>query len=783
MNLLFFIPTLADGKGGAERVASGLGMAMRRRGHGVAYAFNTTFSEGRPHYALPPGAPLLTFDASFLSRLTLRKRIAELRPDLILVFYANWRVAEYSRMLAGLGIPIVFQECANPGRVLTDNWGNAANARQMRADILAQAAGIRFTQPRYMESLPPDMRPLAEAFPNAFARAAAPRNYGERPKTILHVGCAKANKNAGAMLDAFALLAPRFPDWRLVLCTARPSRGGRHYERLKERIHAEFSASRVLLLENVEDMERLHADARIHCITSLSEGLPNCVCEAMCQGTPSVGFAAAEGVNLLIRHGVDGLLAQPGADALAATLASLMDNEAQGEQLGQAAFAAAKLFEPDSVYDRWEAFLERSLKRGRKAGGYPETPGDILTDRWDATDGLAWADRLERQAQALSGDVLFYGCGAIYSRFKGMFSHLHPVRMVVDAPKGHAAVDGMEVISPAALDGQLRRLPCIIFSREAPIIAHRLRTEHGMTGTLLPVDERAWLKAVHSADVQAVFPEAVRERRARTQRGAGTYRTNTEPLTTRINIEHPDCAFCGSPDLVQYMISEVVPWYGGEKFRLVRCRNCGLVFNSPRPTEADAIRAIREYGEYFYRRKLNRPDVQAIHDGKAEEFLRASPGARDVFDVGFGAGTLLHAFRKLGLAASGNEVNDFCVRMLRQQGFTVTDAPTRTLAMSAQFDIVTMLDYLEHTYTPFDDLLTAHAMLRPGGMLHLKTLYLGCPDHAAKGELWQLFGMGHFYYFTPRVLRGMVRNAGFDIVDMHVNSLIHISARKLETTF
>lgn len=42
------------------------------------------------------------------------------------------------------------------------------------------------------------------------------------------------------------------------------------------------------------------------------------------------------------------------------------------------------------------------------------------------------------------------------------------------------------------------------------------------------------------------------------------------------------------------------------------------------------------------------------------------------------------------------------------------------------------------------------------------------PSHAAKGELWQLFGMGHFYYFTPQVLRGMIRNAGFDIVDMRL---------------
>ena len=784
MNLLLFIPSLADGKGGAERVAGELGTAMRRRGHRVAYAFDTTFNEGQPQYPVPPDAPLLTYNASFLSQVHLREKIAALGPDLILVFYANWRVKEYCHLLDGLGIPLAFQECANPNRVLADNWAHAANARRMRADILVRAAGIRFTQPRYTESLPAELRGLADAFPNAFARAEAVRDYAARPKTILHVGGAKANKNADVMLDAFALLAPRFPDWRLVMCTPSPRKRNERYERLKESIHARFSEGRVILLENVEGMERLYADARIHCLTSLSEGLPNCVCEAMCQATPSVGFAAADGVNTLIRHDVDGLLAEPRAEGLAASLASLMGDEAVGRRLGLAALEAAARFEPETVYDRWEAFLERSLARGRKtAEGQNALLADSLVGRWDEADGRTWAERLERRARALSGEVLFYGCGDIYARFRDRFSHLHPVAMLLDTPNGRDKVDGINVVSPAELDEGQRRLPCIIFSREAPVLAHRLRSLHGVTGEMLPVDARAWQGAVYVGDVQPVSPSAVKERRERAERGAAPCRINVEPMASRVNIESPDCAFCGASDLVPYLSSEVVPWYDNERFRLVRCRNCGLVFNSPRPTEEYALRFVRERGEYFYQRKLNRPDVQSIHDRKAAEFLRACPDARDVFDVGFGAGTLLHAFRKLGLNASGNEVNEFAVRMLRGQGFEVTGTPTLRLERKARYDMVTMLDYLEHTYTPFDDLLTVHAMLRPGGMLHLKTLYLGCPSHAAKGELWQLFGMGHFYYFTPQVLRGMIRNAGFDIVDMRLGGLIHISARKLETTF
>lgn len=762
-------------------MASSLGVAMHARGHGVAYAFNATLNDGRPSYPIPQDAPLLTYDASFLSQVNLRKKITALSPDLIVVFYATWYYAvECARLLSGLGIPLAFQECSNPTRVLTDNWVNASNAARMRMDILGQAAGIRFTQPRYLSSLPPDIRERAEAFPNAFPRTEALRDYASRPKTILHVGAAKPNKNADAMLEAFALLAPRFPDWRLVMCTMRPPDGS--CERLKERIRNQFPDGRVIVHENVDDMTAFYQDARIHCITSLSEGLPNCVCEAMCQGTPSVGFAAAEGVNTLVRDGVDGLLAGPGPGALAEALASLMADDTRGRRLGETAHAAAARFSPDAVYDRWEAFLKRSVERGLTMAPV-RYPADPLVGHWQPAGGATWAERLKRRAEELSGDVLFYGCGDLYATFKGMFAHLNPVAMVVDSPDGLPPVDGLEVMGPAAAAGRYKDLPVVIFSRAAVVIAHRLRTEHGMTGELLPVDERAWQDTAYAGNIEAVPPDAVNERRLRTEQGLPAYRALVEPRASGINIEYPDCAFCGSADLLPYMTSQVVPWYDGAPFRLLRCKNCGLVFNSPRPQEAQALRLVRENGEYFYRRKLNRPSVQAIHDQMAADFLRSTPGARDVFDVGFGAGTLLHAFRKLGLNAAGNEVNDYAVRMLRGQGFEVTETPTRLLGLHARYDMVTMLDYLEHTYTPFDDLLTVHAMLRPGGMLHLKTLYLGCPPHVAKGELWQLFGMGHFYYFTPQVLEGMLRNAGFDIVDMRLETLIYISARKLPATF
>lgn len=781
MNILLSIPTLANGKGGSERVASELAAAMLERGHNVALAFNTTQNEGKLHYPIPASSPLLRYEDSLASLKNLRQGIKELNPDIILDFYADWRMHEHYDILRGLGIPVAFQECSNPDRVMTTNWAHASNAFQMRLDVLRNACGIRFTQQQYANSLPMELRHLAHAFPNAFRRSDGVDGK-RRLKTILHVGASKANKNVGVLLDAFSMLLPDFPDWKLLLCTTKPIARRIYYEKILERISEEFREDQVIIKEDVADMESMYKSASIHCITSLSEGLPNCVCEAMSQGTPSVGFAEGIGTNSLIRNGIDGLLADNSPETLAAALSRLMSDNDFAARLGANAWEAAQNFDPEAIYDKWEDFFEKSIERAKKGGATDiNLPAPGFTS-WEDIEAKTWADYLRQKIDGISGNVLFYGGGQVYSQFKNDFSHLKPLFMILDSGLSDK-IDGLEVIKPENLDDSLKSLPIIVFSREARVIAHRLRTVYKVTGDIICVDRRAWLAKNFVNELQPVSLAAIKTRQDGVANGKYPYRTYTVPMVSQINIENPECAFCGSDNIVQYMTSKVIPWYGGDEFRLVRCQDCGLVYNSPRPTEAYAVDFVVQQNQYMFYRKLNRTNVQDIHDRMAKEFLQKCPGAKKAFDMAFGAGTLMHAFRKLGIEVEGNEINDFSVQKLREQGFKVFQSTTRELEIDTKYDIVTMLDYLEHTYTPFDDLLKAHSMLKPGGMLYLKTLYLGSPPHIQKGELWQLFGIGHFYYFTPKVLLGMIRNAGFEIIDTRLDNLIHVSARKQARNF
>ncbi|MEZ5828979.1 MAG: methyltransferase domain-containing protein [Hyphomicrobiales bacterium] len=247
--------------------------------------------------------------------------------------------------------------------------------------------------------------------------------------------------------------------------------------------------------------------------------------------------------------------------------------------------------------------------------------------------------------------------------------------------------------------------------------------------------------------------------------------------------EHPKCAFCGSTDQALYMESSVPRWHRNQPLRLVECNGCGLVFASPRP----AIEMLHhDYlaggpsAKTAVNRKLKRPFIgwryrQSIK--KAARFLGYWPDR--LYDMGCGAGTMLLEAKSLGIEAWGNDINKAGVDRLQALGCHVAHGFSQDVDIPRDhFDIVLNFDYLEHTYTPLDDLQRCFEMTKPGGILYLETIYLDCVEHKKYGEAWKMFGPGHVYFFKPDVLQSMIESVGYEIVDVELAGLIVIAARR-----
>ncbi len=262
---------------------------------------------------------------------------------------------------------------------------------------------------------------------------------------------------------------------------------------------------------------------------------------------------------------------------------------------------------------------------------------------------------------------------------------------------------------------------------------------------------------------------------------------NSGPLTWH---EVSECDLCHGKDHRLYAeIPNKHPetgaarWYDNRPMRLAECTSCGLVFCSPRPDlhglYKGYIKASASATEAVHRKRA-RKNIEEVHRKHIEQAISfLGRPAKTLFDMGCGAGTTLIEAKKLGLEAQGNEINKAATDLLTSEGFTVYHGFTQELDLPRNaYDILINFDYLEHSYGPLEDLVTCREMLTPGGILYLKTLYLGCPAHKEKGNDWQLFGPGHFHFFTPEVLRRLVETAGFKVLDVRLGQLVFIAAAK-----
>jgi len=117
---------------------------------------------------------------------------------------------------------------------------------------------------------------------------------------------------------------------------------------------------RVIVRENVSEIEDYLQAADIGLFTSDMESFCLSILEAMCFGCPSVA-AAVGGIPEVVVSGSSGLLVHPGdADAFARAVESLIGDPARRAELGRLAKQRAReLFSADTIVSRYVQLYRR----------------------------------------------------------------------------------------------------------------------------------------------------------------------------------------------------------------------------------------------------------------------------------------------------------------------------------------------------------------------------------------------------------------------------------------
>ncbi len=233
------------------------------------------------------------------------------------------------------------------------------------------------------------------------------------------------------------------------------------------------------------------------------------------------------------------------------------------------------------------------------------------------------------------------------------------------------------------------------------------------------------------------------------------------------------CDLCGSAEaLPLYTLRDTFHHISGE-FVLRRCTNCGLMYLSPRPTPAGILTYYPEgYTNYrpavederlgvmrwMRRRKLTK------RRRLIEKHSSMTPGR--LLDVGCSTGLFLHEMDLAGWDVVGVEPVAHAVAYARQRfGLRVFEGMFLSeLPFSGRFDVITLWDVLEHTFSPLAVLQKAASILRPGGVIALSVPNWHSLIRWIFKQHWQgLDPPRHLYVFTRKTLTAMLSKAGFNV--------------------
>lgn len=177
-----------------------------------------------------------------------------------------------------------------------------------------------------------------------------------REKVVLFVGRLTNVKRPLQLLEAFSLVAGKYPDWKLKIVGE-----GLLEQPLRSKI-AEYSlSSQVIMAGITSNVEEHYTGARILCQPSQYEGFSQVLGEAMASGLPCIGDAKCLSSSYLLSEG-RGLLfdEEDLVHALACGLDKMMSSPELRKHYSSRSYEFICGHSPEKITDKWEQLISET---------------------------------------------------------------------------------------------------------------------------------------------------------------------------------------------------------------------------------------------------------------------------------------------------------------------------------------------------------------------------------------------------------------------------------------
>lgn len=175
-------------------------------------------------------------------------------------------------------------------------------------------------------------------------------------KRVLSVGKLDAQKGFDMLIEVWALVAAKHPDWILDIFGE-----GDWKLLLQNRINELNLNNQIKLRGKTSDIVSYYLDSSIYVMSSRYEGLPMVLIEAMSCGLPIVSFDCECGPREVITDGKDGFLVEPNnIKLLAEKICVLIENEIVRKQMGVNALLSVNRYAKEPIMKKWIDLFEKT---------------------------------------------------------------------------------------------------------------------------------------------------------------------------------------------------------------------------------------------------------------------------------------------------------------------------------------------------------------------------------------------------------------------------------------
>ena len=204
---------------------------------------------------------------------------------------------------------------------------------------------------------------------------------------------------------------------------------------------------------------------------------------------------------------------------------------------------------------------------------------------------------------------------------------------------------------------------------------------------------------------------------------------------------------------------------GPPHYRIVRCRQCGLVRSDPTAPAAILDRLYRESELTYAPETANLRYTYGRYITKAKKHGSVN---QSFLEIGCGDGFMLEEASRLGFRdVTGVEPSTAAL----QHASVETRPRIRAemfrpcLFQSQSFDLIALFQTFDHISDPAAALVEFHRLLRPGGRVLFLQHNVKAISACILGERSPIIDIGHTYLYDPATLGSMVRLHRFDPVE------------------